>query len=57
MFEPIIPTRTDLSNRLSPSGQVAELTGLVGKILQVFQNIAAQPLKEKWAMIALQVSL
>ena len=44
-------------NRLNPSGQVAELFGLVTKILQVFENVAALSLKEKWTMIALQVSL
>ncbi len=51
-------TCADLTcNRLNPSGQVAELSGLVTKILQVFENVAALSLKEKWTTIALQVSL
>ncbi len=49
---------TDLTcNRLNPSGEVVELSGLVTKILQVFENVAALSLKEKWTMIALQVCL
>ena len=43
------------ANRLNPSGDVPELSGLVGKILHVFEPVSAEPLKEKWAKIALQV--
>lgn len=51
-----VRTCADLTcNRLNPSGEVVELSGLVTKILQVFEKVATLSLKEKWTMIALQV--
>ena len=45
----------DLSNKLSPSSEVPELSTLVGRVLSVFQHVPSEPLKENWAKIALQV--
>ncbi len=45
-------------NRLNPTGEVVELSGLVGKMLAVFQDVYmyVPRLKERWANTALQVS-
>lgn len=43
-------------NRSHVSGDVQELSALVGKILTVFQNISVPQLKESWANTALLVS-
>ena len=42
--------------RSSPSGEVTELSSLVGKLLAVFQDVCIPQLKERWANIALHVS-
>ena len=44
-------------NRSSPNGDVGELSSMVGKMLAVFRQENALELKEKWADIALRVSL
>lgn len=50
-------------NRSSPAGEVQVLSLLVGKVLKVFRHtslggsepVNTDPLKDKWARIALQV--
>jgi len=43
-------------NRSSMSGDVQELSTLVGKMLTVFKNVTLPQLKESWANTALMVS-
>lgn len=43
-------------NRPNPNEEVADLSGLVGKMLTVFQHVCIPQLKERWANIALHVS-
>ena len=43
-------------SKTNPTGEVMELSSLVGKLLSVFQDVCMPQLKERWANIALHVS-